>query len=220
MRRRHWSLGFSILVAVVAIGATAWQSALGSPWTKNPRITVISEAGDPRCEAVREAVAFWNRTFAELGTPFRLGDVEWVTDTVPDSDMQALARQVRFHNPWPTMPQSVERYPGDLVLVLSNANFISFTARRADRVVIGIKDGTTWPLSLPNVLPNVIAHELGHAIGLDHNRDPQLLMCGRPASCRPDAFQSTSPRIFALSDEERSQLLELYPRNWPIKAHE
>ena len=220
MRRRHWSLGFSILVAVVAIGATAWQSALGSPWTKNPRITVISEAGDPRRESVREAVAFWNRTFAELGTPFRLGDVEWVTDTVPDSDMQALARQVRFHNPWPTMPQSVERYPGDLVLVLSSASFISFAARRADRVVIGIKDGTTWPLSLPNVLPNVIAHELGHAIGLDHNRDPTLLMCGRPASCRPDAFQSTSPRIFALSDEERSQLLELYPRNWPIKAHE
>lgn len=220
MRRRHWSLTFSILAAVVAIGAIAWQSALGSPWTKNPRITVISEAGDPRREAVREAVAFWNRTFAELGTPFRLGDVEWVTDTVPDSDMESLARQVRFHNPWPTMPASVERYPGDLVLVLSNANFISFTARRAGRVVIGIKDGTTWPLSLPNVLPNVIAHELGHAVGLDHNRDPQLLMCGRPASCRPDAFQSTSPRIFALSDEERSQLLELYPRNWPIKAHE
>jgi hypothetical protein len=220
MRRRHWSLGFSILIAAVAIGATAWQSAHGSPWTKNPRITVISEAGDPRREALREAVAFWNRTFAELGTPFRLGEVEWVTDTVPDSDMQSLARQVRFHNPWPTMPASVERYPGDLVLVLSNASFISFTARRADRVVIGIKDGTTWPLSLPNVLPNVIAHELGHAIGLDHNRDPTLLMCGRPASCRPDAFQSTSPRIFALSDEERSQLLELYPRNWPIQVHE
>jgi len=218
MRRRHWSLASSILVAILAIGATAWQSALGSPWTKSPSITVISEAGDPRREAVREAVAFWNRTFTELGTPFRLGDIEWVTDTVPDSDMESLSRQVRFHNPWPTMPASVERYRGDLVLVLSNASFISFTARREDRVVIGIKDGTSWPLSLPNVLSNVIAHELGHAIGLDHNRDPSLLMCGRPASCRPDAFRSQSPRIFALSEEERRELLDLYPRNWPIRS--
>jgi hypothetical protein len=220
MNRRHWSLLFWSLAAVVATGAIAWSTAFGSQWTKNPTITVVSEAGDPRREAVRDAVAYWNRTFAELGTPFRLGEVEWVTDSVPDSDIQSLARQVRFYNPWPVIPDSIERHPGDLVIVLSNARFISFTALRGNRAVIGIKDGTTPPLSLPNVVQNVIAHELGHAIGLDHNRDPQLLMCGRPAPCRPDAFEATSSRIFSLSDEERSQLLDLYPRNWPIRAHE
>jgi len=40
-------------------------------------------------------------------------------------------------------------------------------------------------MNLPNVARNVIARELGHAIGLGHNSDPTMLMCGRPAPCRP-----------------------------------
>jgi matrixin len=220
MSRRYWSLALWSLVAAVATGVISWSTAFGSQWQKNPTITVISEANDPRRAAVGEAIAYWNRTFAEVGTPFRLGAVEWVTDTVPDNDIQGLARQSRYYNPWPAIPDSIERYPGNLIIVLSNARFISFTALRGDRAVIGIKDGTTPPLSLPNVVQNVIAHEIGHAIGLDHNRDPQLLMCGRPAPCRPDAFEASAPRMFPLSAEERSQLLDLYPRNWPIRAHE
>lgn len=220
MNRAYSRLALWSLAAVVATGAIAWSTAFGSQWQKPPTITVVSGAGDARRDAVREAVAYWNRTFADLGTPFRLGEVTWVTDSVPDSDIQSLARQVRFYNPWPAIPDSIERYPGDLVIVLSNARFISFTALRGNRAVIGIKEGTTPPLSLPNVVQNVIAHEIGHAIGLEHNRDPQLLMCGRPASCRPDAFAAALPKMFPLSAAERSELLDLYPRNWPMRAHE
>lgn len=221
MSRRHRSFTFWFLAAVAATGTLAWGGAFGAvQWTKVPSITVVAEPGDSRSEAVREAVAYWNRTFAELGTPFRLGDVTSVTGSVPDSDVQSLGNQVRYYNPWPTIPASLEKYPGDLVIVLSNAQFISYTARRGDRVVIAIKNGSTSPLSLPNVLRNVIAHELGHSVGLGHNSDPKLLMCGRPASCRPDAFEAATPRIFPLSEAERSRLLALYPRNWPIPASE
>ena len=65
------------------------------------------------------------------------------------------------------------------------------------------------PLSLPNVARNVIAHELGHVLGLPHTSDPALLMCGRPAPCRPAVFQSETKVFFPLTDSERRLLAQV-----------
>jgi hypothetical protein len=220
MNSPYKRLTFGICIIILGTGAFVRAGASGSRhWTKIPSVTVVSAAGDSRIEAVREAIAFWNRTFADLGTPFRLGEPTFVTGTIPDGDIQSLGNQVLHDTLRPTTPGSLERVPGDLLIILSDAQFISYTAYRGDRVIVAIKNGGTPPLTLPNVLPNVIAHELGHAVGLDHNQDPALLMCGRPAACRPDAFEAPSPRFFPLSDGERNRLLTLYPRKWAVQSH-
>jgi hypothetical protein len=198
-----------VVAALAAAGGGTVVLSRRGRWTKRPLITVIAAAEDSRIAFVREAVDSWNRTFAELGTPFRLGELTVVEGSVPDADVLALGPR------WsPTMPESLEHYAGDVLLVLSGASFISCTAPRGRRMVIAIKSQADFPLTLPNVARNVIAHELGHAIGLKHNSDPALLMCGRPAPCRPDLFQSEEPRFFPLSAEEKAQLLALYPADW------
>jgi hypothetical protein len=110
------------------------------------------------------------------------------------------------------MPDWLRPMQGQIVVALSNDNFVSFTARRGSvaTVLIAIKSERAYPLILSNVARNVIAHEFGRALGHGHYADPTKLMCGRPAPCRPDVFEAASEHYFPLTPEEKT-LLRLYP---------
>jgi len=189
MTRIAGALVAAALSLLLANPAQAQRSGFGVPLTKVPRV-LISGGGDARVPLVHAAAAHWNGILSGIGSGFRLGPV--------------------------SQGGSASGQPGEIVVVLSDAEFVSHVNRLpgGNGAVVMIRNMNGPPTSLPNVMRNVLAHELGHAIGLPHNSNPALLMCGRPAPCRPGLFASQTPHYFPLSGAERSRLLAMYPAGW------
>jgi hypothetical protein len=114
-----------VLVAgVVAVLVMVASPLRAGGWTRVPQVTTVSAADDPGIAAAQEAVDYWNRIFGELGTPFRLGAPMVVPGSVPAADMLKPSEQAQRWW-WPTLPSSVERFPGDVLVVLSDADFVT-----------------------------------------------------------------------------------------------
>jgi Matrixin len=202
----------ALIIVVVVVLLAISHFASSAP--KSLSVSVVgTDSSDPRWAAVEEAVAFWNQALVNAGVDMRLDPVACLIQPVPDEALRQSSEAILGGRWERDIPRELQDIPGDILVALSQGDFISFGLRwsRDRKGLVGMRRVDIPPLSLPNVLRNVTAHELGHVLGLRHNSDPATLMCGRPASCRPALFTSETPHFFPLTEADRMTLRQ---RQW------
>jgi Matrixin len=192
-------------VSVLLLIVPALTGAAPRIWS----VTVLGSVDDSRLPAVTEAVEYWNQQLEGVGSQLRLGPVSRSDEPVADDLLRAVSDAALDQRRLPPLPSRLSAIPGELLVILSGTDLISVGLQPGAVTRQGlaiIRRADIPPLSLPNVARNLVAHELGHVLGLRHNSDPDTLMCGRPAPCRPSLFRSDAKRFFPLTDADRAAL--------------
>lgn len=206
----------------VCAGLLAWlvlspfQSAITLAETLTPsRVLLFTpDAHDPRIDDTAAAIAFWNRTFDELGLPAPLGQPEIVVASPSTRSLENYAWQISRSAgrlvpgaPGPPAPDELVSLDVQVVVLLSSQKLMPFAWPWDDersRHFVGIA-APDEPGA--DELRNVVAHELGHVLGLTHDRSsPATLMCQPCAGETPGSDTHFRP----LTPKDRERLRELH----------
>ena len=199
-----------LLATLAAAGPAAGQGL------ERRLVVVVPEAGDARVAHTRAAVAFWNRTLADLGLDVQLREAELVAGAPGMRAIETFARFVSQRGgriprgrDGPQPPPELIALGGDVVVLLSRQPLMPFAWP-----LIGSPDHLVAIRTLrprrprdDTVLRNVIAHELGHTLGLRHNRGGASLMCG---PCSSLAAEDSPGGWLPLTRRDRARLRVLH----------
>src|SRR5262245_49932571 len=137
----------AILVALLLIPALALGQA--QPWTKAPLVLVVGAEGEDDLRLVRDAVDFWNREFASLGSPFRLGPVVQSEASVRGGELVAMSARVLNREAPGELPDYMRGLPGDLIVAFGGGQFSPFGVRwpAHAKALVGLWSRAPFPQS-------------------------------------------------------------------------
>ena len=104
----------AIVLALVFIAAISATPRAEARWSVKPTVTIVAPPADTRVPTVVEAVEFWNRQLADLGSPLRLGPVTHTTGEFPLAYLGQLSVSVLEQRPRPAVPDVVAATPGSI----------------------------------------------------------------------------------------------------------
>ena len=129
-----WLTHRVVPVAILVLPLVAAQSPVLRATPSDRQVLILSPAqDDDRLASTREAIAFWNRTLAELDLPPRLTETALVVASPSSRALENYARRI-----WqqagrlpagvegPTPPPELIGLAGDIVLFLSKQELMSF----------------------------------------------------------------------------------------------